>query len=91
MKRIMFKNFSQAGGLLAGCGLVMLAALGLIVFYGASNWGFLLLVVLCPLMHIFMHRQLHSGADHYEAGATKKSRETNPQEGDGHSRIPARE
>lgn len=91
MKRMMFKNSSLSGGLLAGCGVVMLAALGLILANGTSSWGFLLLVALCPLMHIFMHRHLHSGADHHQAGAAKKSRETGPQEEDGHSRIPAQE
>ena len=91
MNRIMFKNFFPAAGLLAGCGVVMLAALGLIFAKGTSNGGFLLLVVLCPLMHIFMHRQLHSGAGHYEAGPANTSRESDPQEEGGPSRIPAQE
>ena len=54
MNRNIFTNFFTAGGLLAGCGVVMLAALGLILANGTSNGGFLLPVVLCPLMHIFM-------------------------------------
>jgi len=89
MKRIGFTNFSPAGGLLAGCGVVMLAALGLIFANGTSNWGFLMLVVLCPLMHIFMHRQLHSNTDHHEADAAKTSWETGRQDEDGHSSIAA--
>jgi hypothetical protein len=87
----MFKNFSPAVGLLAGCGAVMLVALGLILANGTSNGGFLLLVVLCPLMHIFMRRRLPSGADRYEAGTARKSRKTDLQEEGGYSRIPAQE
>ena len=77
----MFKNFSPAVGLLAGCGAVMLVALGLILANGTSNGGFLLPVVLCPLMHIFMQRHLHSGDDHYEAGAARKSGKTGKKKG----------
>lgn len=74
MKRIMRKNFSPAGGLLAGCGAVMLAALGLIIANSTSNGGFLLLVLLCPLMHIFMHRHLFCGSGHHGEGDVQQPR-----------------
>lgn len=85
MKRMIFKNLS-----LAGCGVVMLAALGLALASGTSNWGFPLLV-LCPLMHIFLHRHLHSGADRLEAGSAKMPWATGRQDEDGHSSIAVRE
>jgi len=91
MKRIMFQNFSLAGGMLVGCGVVMLVALGLIFANGSSNWGFLMVVALCPLMHIFLHRHLHSGSDHLEAGPAKTSWETGRHDEDGNSRIAVQE
>ena len=26
----------------------------------SASWGYILLIILCPLMHIFMHKNIHS-------------------------------
>jgi len=52
------KTPSQWGWLAAGCAAVMLGAFALLSSSGSGNLA-LLLLVLCPVMHIVMHRFMH--------------------------------
>lgn len=49
--------------MLAGCAAMLIAIFTLTSSSSGSNWGFYLLLMLCPVMHIFMHRGLHRNED----------------------------
>jgi len=55
--------------LAAGCAAVMLGAFALFSTNGSGNWA--LLLFLCPVMHIVMHRFMHH-AGHGDKVAPKK-------------------
>jgi hypothetical protein len=44
----------------AGCVAMLVAAFALTSTTSRGSWGFYLLLLLCPAMHILMHRGMHS-------------------------------
>jgi hypothetical protein len=44
----------------AGCVAMLVAAFALTSTTSGGSWGFYLLLLLCPAMHILMHRGMHS-------------------------------
>ena len=50
----------------AGCVAMLVAILALITTTNTGSWGFYLLLLLCPAMHILMHRGMHSRIKHNE-------------------------
>ncbi len=59
--RNLLKGNLLKGSMLGGCAVVMLVGAALIFSGRGSNLGYLVLL-LCPLMHLFMHRHHHSEA-----------------------------
>jgi peptidoglycan/LPS O-acetylase OafA/YrhL len=49
-----------------GCIAMLVAILALTTTTSAGSWGFYLLLLLCPAMHILMHRGMHSRTKHNE-------------------------
>ena len=56
--------------MLAGCAAMLTAIFALMSSSSGSNWGFYLLLMLCPAMHIFMHRGLHRNEDLHKSPKT---------------------
>lgn len=50
----------------AGCVAMLVAILALTTTTSAGSWSFYLLLLLCPAMHILMHRGMHSHTQHNE-------------------------
>ena len=50
----------------AACVAMLLAILALTTTTSAGSWGFYLLLLLCPEIHILMHRGTHSRTKHNE-------------------------
>ena len=50
----------------AGCVAMLVAILALTTTTSAGSWGFYLLLLLCPAMHILMHRGMHSRTKPHE-------------------------
>lgn len=50
----------------AGCVAMLVAILALTTTTSAGSWSFYLLLLLCPAMHILMHRGMHSRTQHNE-------------------------
>ena len=44
----------------AGCVAMLVAVFALTTTTSAGSWGFYLLLLLCPAMHILMHRGMYS-------------------------------
>ena len=44
----------------AGCVAMLVAVFALTSTTSGGSWGFYLLLLLCPAMHILMHRGMHS-------------------------------
>ena len=44
----------------AGCVAMLVAVFALTTTTSGGSWGFYLLLLLCPAMHILMHRGMHS-------------------------------
>ena len=63
MKRNTNKKSFSGLWMLVGCVAVMLAAVALFANIESAGWGVLVLL-LCPLMHIFMHRNMHHAGSH---------------------------
>lgn len=59
--REMKKRNLRMGLMLGGCAAVMLIAAALVFRGSGGNLGYLVLL-LCPVMHLFMHRYHHTGA-----------------------------
>ena len=46
--------------MIAGCVAMLVALFALTSTTSGGSWGFYLLLLLCPAMHILMHRGMHS-------------------------------
>ena len=53
------KKMPHALSMFAVCATMLAAIFVLKSFTTESNWGVYLLLLLCPAMHIFMHRGMH--------------------------------
>ena len=63
--------------MLAGCAAMLIAIFTLTSSSSESNWGLYLLLMLCPAMHIFMHRGLHRNEDlHKSLKTTSQTHDT---------------
>jgi peptidoglycan/LPS O-acetylase OafA/YrhL len=54
----------------AGCVAMLVAAFALTSTTSGGSWGFYLLLLLCPAMHILMHRGMHSRKNRNEIPQT---------------------
>ena len=50
----------------AGCVAMLVAVFALTAMTIGGNWGFYFLLLLCPAMHILMHRGMHGRTKHNE-------------------------
>ena len=58
-----FKKMPHILSMFAACAATLAAVFVLTSFNTGSNWGVYLLLLLCPAMHIFIHRRMHHNKD----------------------------
>ena len=85
MKFIQKNNHSLL--MAVGCIVMPIAVFALVTKISAGSWSYILLLLLCPAMHLLMHRGMH---DHKNRKETSRAQLTAPElerrtEGDGQS------